>query len=57
MAFWYNRKTSAQFENQASDFCKNLSRHQYEPESALGSAIVECLQGVPKTVYLSAFRA
>ena len=29
---------------------------RYEPQSALGSAIVQCLPGVPKAVYLYAFK-
>ena len=32
-----------------------LSGHRYESRSALGSAIYQCLQGIPKKAYFSAF--
>ena len=35
---------------------KTLSGHRYESQSALGSAIYQCLQGIPKKAYFSAFR-
>ena len=34
---------------------KTLSGHRYESRSALGSAIYQCLQGIPKKAYFSAF--
>ena len=34
---------------------KTLSGHRYESWSALGSAIYQCLQGIPKKAYFSAF--
>ena len=34
---------------------KTLSGHRYESQSALGSAIYQCLQGLPKKAYFSAF--
>ena len=34
---------------------KTLSGRRYESRSALGSAIYQCLQGIPKKAYLSAF--
>ena len=35
----------------------NLTRRRYEPQSLLYSVILQCMQGVPKHVYLSAFSA
>ena len=35
----------------------NLSRCRYDPQSAIGSAIVQCLQEVTKNINLSAFIA
>ena len=32
-----------------------LSGRRYESRSALGSAIYQCLQGIPKKVYFSAY--
>ena len=34
---------------------KTLSGHRYESRSALDSAIYQCLQGIPKKAYFSAF--
>ena len=34
---------------------KTLSGRHYESRSALGSAIYQCLQGIPKRAYFSAF--
>ena len=34
---------------------KSLSGRRYESQSALGSAIYQCLQGIPKNDYFSAF--
>ena len=34
---------------------KTLSGRRYEFQSALGSAIYQCLQGIPKKAYFSAF--
>ena len=34
---------------------KTLTGRRYESRSALGSAIYQCLQGIPKTAYFSAF--
>ena len=34
---------------------KTLSGRRYESRSALGSAIYQCLQGIPKKAYFSAF--
>ena len=34
---------------------KTLSGHRYESRSALGNAIYQCLQGIPKKAYFSVF--
>ena len=34
---------------------KTLSGHRYESRSALGSAVYQCLQDIPKKAYFSAF--